>query len=531
MAIIDEERRNADSDDGKVFYNEIAGHGRSLDEIKATFTPNSLSMKSLTGVFGVPYQFLPSVDPRSLIYKNGDVPNELSKFGRKYAEKIASRMPVMYFSPGNPRFMPQVEKKRTDIITQIASLFSNNNSSQLQELLGDYTGKYYYIDMAYEDYYNYVNPMCRSGAMFLGIGDKIYCGHKLREFPWHLNTNSDDSVLTRSTSADGTVKEDFISAIAGGVGQAIKSITTMASDFLSGDFAYYRRCIPFYIESESQITENFTNDTTESSLSGMANGLSDQARELRFILGATGSELGFDMNTVLDGSQTLIDKIQATLGGEGHNVFANIVKTFGTIAMGGRLVFPEIWSDSKFSKSYNISIKLATPDSDLFSWYLNIYVPLMHLLALALPRQYGNNGYGAPFLVRAYYKGFFNIDMGIITNLTVVKGKESGWTSDGLPTTVEVTVEIKDLYQEMSMTKGDNLKYNIMKNTAELDYMANLCGVNINAPDISRFIDMYYMNNIENRLADTFTNDIWGGLQSTITGLANNGWNKLINRV
>ena len=187
MAIIDEERRNADSDDGKVFYNEIAGHGRSLDEIKATFTPKSLSMKSLTGVFGVPYQFLPSVDPRSLIYKNGDVPNELSKFGRKYAEKIASRMPVMYFSPGNPRFMPQLETKRTDIITQIASLFANNNSSQLQELLGDYTGKYYYIDMAYEDYYNYVNPMCRSGAMFLGIGDKTYCGHKLREFPWHLN--------------------------------------------------------------------------------------------------------------------------------------------------------------------------------------------------------------------------------------------------------------------------------------------------------------------------------------------------------
>ena len=523
---LDETQSPAYSDDGQAFYNEIAGHGRNLYEIKSTFTPESLSIKALSGVFGVPYQFLPSVDPR--VFNKTDGLNNYASFGRKYAEKIVSRMPVMYFSPGNPRFMPQVKTNRESIINTILSLFHSGSTSQLQELLDDYTGKYYYIDMAYEDYYNYVNPMCRSGAMFLGIGNKKYCGIELRNFPWHRNTNSDTSILNvNSTEA----QINAINTESGPIVSSIQEVGQFVNDFFTQDYAYYRRCIPFYIESEAQITENFTNDTTESSLSGMANGLSDQARELQFILGATGAELGIDTSTIQNGAQELLDKIQATLGGEGHNVFANIVKTFSTIAMGGRLVFPEIWSDSKFSKSYNISIKLATPDSDLFSWYLNIYVPLMHLLALALPRQYGTNGYGAPFLVRAYYKGFFNIDMGIITNLTVVKGKEGGWTTDGLPTSVEVTVELKDLYQELSMTKGNNIKYNTMKNTAELDYMANHRGVNINAPDLSRFIDMYYMVNIENRFADTFTNDIWGGLQSAITGLANNGWNRLINRV
>ena len=521
------------SDEGAAFYNEIGGHGRTMADEQGTFTPDTLNMKSLTGVFGAPYQFLPSVDPRLLWDKKDEGPkseeDELNRFGRKYAEKIATRMPVMYFAPGNPRFMPQIDKKRKDIVSQIASLFSQNNTNELESLLGEYGGKYYYIDMAYEDYYNYVNPMCRCGAMFLGIGEKYYCGKKLREFPWHLNTNTDESIQAKSNE-EGNKEPSIFDALAGLKG-IVDTVVGFFTATLTQDFGYYRRCIPFYIESEAQITETFTNDTTESSLAGMANGLSDQARELRFILGATGAELGFDTNKLFEGGDELIAKIEQSLGGEGHNIFANVVKTFGTIAMGGRLVFPEIWSDSKFSKSYSVTIKLATPDSDIFSWYLNIYVPLMHLLALALPRQYGNNGYGAPFLVRAYYKAFFNIDMGIITNLTVVKGKEGGWTRDGLPTTVDVTVEIKDLYQELAMTKGNDMRYNIMKNTAELDYMANLCGVNINAPDITRFIDMYYMVNFENRISDWLTNDIWGGLQSAVGNFTNNAWQRLIKRI
>ena len=32
------------------------------------------------------------------------------------------------------------------------------------------------------------------------------------------------------------------------------------------------------------------------------------------------------------------------------------------------------------------------------------------------------NGYVNPFLVRACYKGFFNIDTGIITDMSVTKG-------------------------------------------------------------------------------------------------------------
>src|SRR5699024_7465962 len=111
--------------------------------------------------------------------------------------------------------------------------------------------------------------------------------------------------------------------------------------------------------------------------------------------------------------------------------------------------------DSDFSNSYDISIKLRTPDGDKLSWFLNIYVPLAHLICLTAPREAsdaGPNGYISPFLVRGFYKGLFNCDMGIITNLSITRGREKAWTLDGLPTEVDVSMELKDLYKMLAIT-------------------------------------------------------------------------------
>lgn len=498
-------------DENTQFVNQLKGTG-DYNKVLKTYE-KSLTMDALTGVFGVPYQFLPSVDTR---LKKGDR-GEYS-FGRKYAEKIANRMPLMYFSPGNPRFMPQVKNSFEKVAESFVNFLSGDvKKTILTNLIQDYPGKYYYIDLAYTDYYHYVNPMCRLGAEFLGIATEKYKGVELQNFPWHLNRGSEDN--------DGGTEDQIKHAgILSDIDDALKKL-------ISENFSYYRRCIPFYIESDTQITDSMSNDTTESTLSGTVNSFSDQARELQFILGYTTSELGIKYEETKDNIESFTDKINSIITNNNSNLFRNIVNGIKTVSTGGRLVFPEIWSDSKFGKSYNITIKLATPDKDLYSWYLNIYVPLVHLLALALPRQNGTQGYSAPFLVRAYYKGFFNIDMGIITNMTVNKGKESGWTRDGLPTYVEVQIEMKDLYQELSIGAHENwFDSQIMTNTAELDYLANLCGVNINAPDIERLAAYYWAINKAN-IGDKITLDIWGGLQDAIGNFVNSGWNTLIGRI
>ena len=43
----------------------------------------------------------------------------------------------------------------------------------------------------------------------------------------------------------------------------------------------------------------------------------------------------------------------------GNSIFTTIANSVKTIVSGGRMLFPNIWSNSTFSKSYNISIKLS----------------------------------------------------------------------------------------------------------------------------------------------------------------------------
>ena len=49
-----------------------------------------------------------------------------------------------------------------------------------------------------------------------------------------------------------------------------------------------------------------------------------------------------------------------------------------------------------------------------------------------------------------------------------------------------------------------------------MDYIANLCGINIYKPEISRIIEMWWVNNFENRIDDFLKLDIWGNIQQKV---------------
>ena len=170
-----------------------------------------------------------------------------------------------------------------------------------------------------------------------------------------------------------------------------------------------------------------------------------QSDSFIFLLGAGAQDITNLMDeTAIKSAMAAIDEIGKKYLGNSP-LLSNIASNFQTVATGGKLLFPEIWNDSTFSRNFDINIKLRTPDADVVSWYLNIYVPLCHLIALAAGHQTDNvNGYYSPFLVRAYYKGLFNVDMGIVTDMSITKGKEAAWSIDGLPTEIDVSITIKD---------------------------------------------------------------------------------------
>jgi hypothetical protein len=86
----------------------------------------------------------------------------------------------------------------------------------------------------------------------------------------------------------------------------------------------------------------------------------------------------------------------------------------------------------------------------------------------------------------------FHIDMGIITGCSITKGDVGAWTQNGLPTQITVQLEIKDLYNVISLATGLVGGSTITSNLGQLDYIANMCGINIDGPDIGRTLALWW---------------------------------------
>ena len=433
------------------------------------------------GTFGLPYQFLPTADPRingANAYNN----NSYQYLGATYAEKIASKMPLLFMAPGRPNFMTKFsEEDQTNILSQLVGGLVDKATVGLEDLI-EGQGKYYTFDYDLKSYYNYVNPMCRIAARYLGINEETIDSMPLDTVDWSKYTSSHATGLMEKT------------------------------EYMN---------IPFYIDSDVSVDESFGNSTGESSLASTINGVSDMARELHFLTGYSSAALDQDWFRQNADSAALVESINTEVEKIlGHGGFlSNLSKHLATVASGGRLIFPKIWTDSDVSRSYRIKIKLVSPDCNKLSIFFNILVPLFHLIGFVAPQSIPTNpnGYTAPFIVRAIYKSFFNVDMGIITSMSVERGGNCMWTVDGIPTSIEVSFEIKDLYDVFAITPtaSTDFRYDTMSNTAQMDYICNLCGINMYKPEIARQITMWLTNNVENRLLD-FPRNIWKDLNQGI---------------
>lgn len=433
---------------------------------------DQLSVSNCRGIHGMPYQFMPIVDTR--------ISSRQDSFGLKYSEKIVARMPILCITPGLPVFLENYnEASKNRIKKQFIDMATGGADSKLDELLSG-NGKFYSLKFDYKGYYSYVNTLARQAAFLLGIENEEINGIPLKNFDWGGDTSSDLSRIIN-----------------------------------------YTECVAFYIDSDKSISENFNNDTTDSSLKGNMNNLSDLGREIQFYLGNAKSSTGVafdrftnqnDLANNIRNTDAFIDDI---LGKGNGNIFKRITGNIQTVVSGGRLIFPEIWSDSSFSRSYSVNQTLVSPDTDDLSIYLNILVPMFHWIALAAPRTALSNGYIAPYMVKAFYKGLYNIDMGIISGLNFTKGDEGSWTRSGLPTIVKVSADIKDLYSAFSISDTRNGEINVFNNTILMDYIANLCGVNINEPDVYRNIEMY-LSTKTNKVRDAIRFDIFRGLEQNV---------------
>lgn len=247
---------------------EVEDYYNSLD---------SMDISKLRGIFGIPYQYLPTTDCRIDNSESEEV------FGITYTEMIASRLPLLYITPGEPVFLSDAGDKKKSFLTDIVQFVGGGDSDHLNNLLSDYNGKLYSIESKYSLYFKYVNPMCRMGAFFLGLdsnseSDESYRkldNVELTSYNWAWNDNGDYNG-NYSGNDDGGSNNTGFSSLSGSMKDLQSAI-------------YYKAAIPFYINSEVSFAETMNNETTESSLASGINGLSDKARELQFLIGSTTS--------------------------------------------------------------------------------------------------------------------------------------------------------------------------------------------------------------------------------------------------
>lgn len=457
----------------------------------------SMAANDILGVFGMPYQFMKTVDRRLKEPSQNGVGDGV---GRKYADKILARGNLLYLTPGRQEFMAGASAQdRANVLSSLANMAAGFGSDLSPDDMIKTNARYYSLQPDYSTYFRYVDTACSATAALMGI-------------------QNEPVIINGSTVKLGDVR--WQNALSNNYKELIG----------------LQENIVFYVDGLNSISESFGNSTRESSLVSQINGYSDTVKEINYIMNFGNNASALEALSDENYASTM-SEIQNTVNSfsSGTGVLQAILGNATTVLSGGKLVFPELWSDSDYDRSYSVDIKLRSPEADDLSIFLNIIVPYIHIMALTAPRDFdgksNSNGYVAPFLVRAFFRSLFNVEMGIITDLSVNKGGEGNWAAtSNLPTSLDISITIKDLYKSMYMTSAAGITdaFDMAKfvaNDGEMEQLMTLAGINTKFLDPMERINIYrYLirtnarpSNLFGRAGDGMLEKIRNGIIGMIT--------------
>lgn len=425
----------------------------------------------MTFVHGMPFQYTYLTDRRegNNNYEGQDsLPDEVTSlnvrtgsvdlYGRTFGKEIAANMPIVVIAPGNPIFLTNV--KQGVIGYSGTSQSARNNwipffdtaneltgsefDAALAELTND-NGDYQYYSMTIDtaDYFNYVNAICQTSARLMGLTDFIYHGATCDKLDW--------GKYNQSVDQDYSMFEEVIGVTNG---------------------------VSFAFDPISSITDSISNETSDSMFTNMLNEVSAKAREVEFVTGQIGIDTGL---ANYEGSVPTIGN--STIG----NIASRIGSFLNNSIHGMNVRFPKIWNDSNSSKDYNLEMHFITPYATTFCKWRYVLVPFFHIFCLTAPRSIKTvMNYSRPFLIKAYSKGYFNVEMGIINSLQWKRFGDGDMISgDGVPTQIDVSVAFQDMYYQLAMSKmsGVTGSFEMMgvffNNNGLMEMLGTLSGVNM----------------------------------------------------
>lgn len=488
-------------------------------ELMGSSTNDGKLLKKNMRLFGLPYQFRKEIDFR--------VEQVSTTIGRKYIENIMETAPVVTIIPGKPKYLPGAKNKQgwSHGIIQAAT----GNFNELQQLISDSDKavRYYDFEQCYTDYMKYVNILCRTAATFLELTESID-GTPLQSYDWRnyrwtgQNYQSVAGKMFRSGSSMvvnglvekvkefGSSAKDSFDKIFGGNasnGNNYKHATTDETSESEEAFAesilQSSNFIQFYCDPDMGTSESGSNSTSESKIKGMFDSASDALKELAFVTNSGGMNTQEMQDWAGSSLNALADKMSS--GGGMTEFLKRIIDTSGNIVKGENVIMPEIYNNSSYDKQYSITVHLKAPYGNRFAYFMDVLVPMFHLLALALPKQTSANTYGAPFLIKAYCEGVFTCNLGIVSSITINKNvSPESWTNDGFPSEMDVQLQLTDLYSDLTMSpQSQPLMF--LSNSSLIEYLATTCGLSLIQPQINMRLK-YTIQAIKNAFGDIGTN-------------------------
>ena len=464
-------------------------------------------LKQNTRVFGSPFQFTNVADHRPF------TDNELKGFGRKYLENIVAESPILYITPGLPDYMPDADQSTKDSIDSFIkarSSGSNLDDATLTQILNTEL-RYYGFISAYSEYMRYVNLLCRVCAHYMGIADRKVPGYTKTygEFDWGRWTN----INYTDQNNNNVSRVGIFEKIGGAFQDAMESTKDKIVDDIFGEYKY----VKCYVDPSVSFSESSSNSTQPSQVAGLFDSLESIVKEVGFFSNGSG---------ILSGAVDMLQSGTSTIANSATGIFdadvsAGLSKIIGNathVISGSNVIFPELWGDSAYNKSYSFTIDLVSPYGDIESNYLNIIVPMMHLIALAMPRQTSANSFGSPFLVKLFAKGWFSCDLGIVESISIEKSPDS-WNVHGLPNEVKVNMSVKDLYTSLSVSKASTPGL-FFSNQGLIEFLAVTCGINITQGDIGLKIETIISTFVESLfdIPSNMYDDVIQSIRNSVEG-------------
>ena len=489
------ERPQEDLDEyAKITYTETSDYVGLYKKYNMTYLGESLMsipIGRMTFVHGMPFQYTYLTDrrlnnntayskePSGNFIKSGN----LDMYGRMFAGDIAANTPICSIVPGTPVFLTNIKqslfgvdsnasnKERCGWLPVLSQVTDFNIGDAIKSIIDqndDKAYQYYSMEVNTTEYFNFVNALCQTTARFMGLGNIAYRNRSCTAFDW--------SNYNQAAEQDYSMFEEV---------------------------AGMNNGISFAFDPMSSISDTLNNSTKDSDLAGMLNGISEKARELEFMLGTGGISL--DIVNSSDYEAALASVSDGVLSGI-RNPLSVISSFISNTTHGMNVRFPELWSDSSLTRSYDIDMKFITPYATQFCKWRYVIVPFLHLFCLAAPQSKDTiMNYSRPFLIKAYSRGYFNVEMGLIDSIQWKRYGEGDMISeDGVPTEIDVSISFHDLYQQLAISlfhgaegSEKDITMNMQRiavffnNSGLMDMLGSLSGVNTNRFNLGEKLSLF----------------------------------------